>query len=489
LRDVLLARGALGVPAALAVLEPVLAGLAEAHRRGLVHRDVKPENVLISRAGAVKVADFGLVTAAAQAGASHAGMILGTVAYLSPEQVTTGSADARSDVYAAGVLAYELLTGTVPFTGDTAISVAYRHVHDEVPPPSALAPGIPAELDDLVVRATRRAPAARPADAAAFLAALCRVAARAGVPRVPPPVPPARSDAADDADRGWAGADPQRLTAAPGPRGTRLLVGGTAWPEPEPEPEPADRVVVRRRSRRLFGVGMAVVATLGLLVGASGWWLGDGRWTTVPQVVGLERAAAERLLTDADLTATVTVAPHDTLAAGLVAAVEPAGDRRLPRGGAVQLTVSGGRPVVPAVAAGTPVAVAEQAVRDAGLEPGREVRREYSTRVPAGAVIRTDPPAGTALRARSEVALVVSRGPEPERQVRVPLLVGRTASAAAATLTELGLDVQVERAVPFDTGPFDTGPFGRDDGGRVVAQSHGAGSLVDPGTTVTLRTL
>ncbi|MDT7580097.1 MAG: eukaryotic-like serine/threonine-protein kinase, partial [Pseudonocardiales bacterium] len=156
LRDVVAARGALDVPAALAVLEPVLAGLAEAHRRGLVHRDVKPENVLISRTGEVKVGDFGLVTAAAQAGVSHVGMILGTVAYLSPEQVSTGSADSRSDVYAAGVMAFELLTGSVPFTGDTAISVAYRHVHDEVPAPSTLVGGVPPELDDLVVRATRR---------------------------------------------------------------------------------------------------------------------------------------------------------------------------------------------------------------------------------------------------------------------------------------------------------------------------------------------
>jgi serine/threonine-protein kinase len=234
---------------------------------------------------------------------------------------------------------------------------------------------------------------------------------------------------------------------------------------------------------------MAVVATLGLLVGASGWWLGDGRWTTVPQVVGLERAAAERLLADADLTATVTVTRHDTLDAGLVAAVEPAGDRRLLRGDAVRLTVSGGRPVVPPVAGGTPVAAAEQAIREAGLEPGRAVRREYSTTVAAGTVIRSDPPAGTALRSGSEVALVVSRGPEPERQVRVPFLVGRTASAAVAALTELGLEVEVERAIPFDPGPLGPDPFDRDDGGRVVAQSHGAGSLVDPDTTVTLRTL
>ncbi|MGH3586656.1 MAG: protein kinase domain-containing protein, partial [Pseudonocardia sp.] len=150
LRDVLRERGALGVPAAFAVLDPVLAGLAEAHRLGMVHRDVKPENVLLSRTGEVKVADFGLVTAAAQAGASTAGMIMGTVAYLSPEQVATGDADARSDVYAAGIMFYELLTGAPPYTGDTAISVAYRHVNSDVPPPSQIAGDVPPELDALV---------------------------------------------------------------------------------------------------------------------------------------------------------------------------------------------------------------------------------------------------------------------------------------------------------------------------------------------------
>ena len=140
----------------------------------MVHRDVKPENVLISRSAEVKVADFGLVTAAAQAGQSHAGMIMGTVAYLSPEQVATGAADARSDVYAAGVLLYELLTGAPPYSGDTPISVAYRHVNSDVPPPSLIAGDVPPELDELVLRATRRDPAARPADAAAMLAELRR---------------------------------------------------------------------------------------------------------------------------------------------------------------------------------------------------------------------------------------------------------------------------------------------------------------------------
>ena len=255
LRDVLRARGALPAPTAVAVLGPVLDGLAQAHARGLVHRDVKPENVLISRTGEVKVADFGLVTAAAQAGASHAGMILGTVAYLAPEQVTTGAADARSDVYAAGVLAYELLTGVPPYTGDTSISVAYRHVHDDVPPPSSLAADVPPELDELIVRATRRDPAVRPVDAGAFLAALCRVVDRARIPPVPPPVPPARPEPAD-AGRATTTATPQRLPGIPGPRGTRALPREeAAWAAvgaPPPAPV-ADPVRIRRRSRRVFG--------------------------------------------------------------------------------------------------------------------------------------------------------------------------------------------------------------------------------------------
>jgi serine/threonine-protein kinase len=246
-----------------------------------------------------------------------------------------------------------------------------------------------------------------------------------------------------------------------------------------------DHVRARRRSRRRFGVGVAVVATLGLVVGATGWWLGDARWTTVPRVVGMDRAAAEQLVTAADLVATVAVAHDDTVAAGRVAAEDPAADGRLRRGGTVRLTVSSGRPVVPAVAAGTAVATAEQAVRDAGLDPvTSNDRQEYSGTVPAGKVIRTDPATGAAVASGGTVTLVVSRGREPTRQVRVPFLIGRTQAEAVATLTALGLEVDVERAIPFDRGPF-----GPDDGGRVVAQDHGAGSLVDPGTTIVLRTL
>ncbi|MBO0849372.1 MAG: serine/threonine protein kinase, partial [Pseudonocardia sp.] len=189
LRDVLVERGALGIPEALAVLEPVLAALAAAHAHGLTHRDVKPENVLISGSGAVKVADFGLVTAVAQAKASTAGVILGTVAYLSPEQVTGSTVDARSDVYAAGVMLYEMLTGRPPYGGEHALSVAYQHVNQDVPAPSELVPGLPPDLDALVACATQRDRDARPRDAETLLHAVRGVRAALGIPRVAVPTP------------------------------------------------------------------------------------------------------------------------------------------------------------------------------------------------------------------------------------------------------------------------------------------------------------
>ncbi len=161
LRELLVERGPMPPHAVAAVLGPVLSGLAMAHREGLVHRDVKPENVLISDDGDVKIVDFGLVRAIADAKITSTSVILGTAAYLSPEQVSTGDATPASDVYAVGILAYELLTGTTPFTGDTALAVAYQRMDNDVAPPSTVIGGVPAQFDELVLRATARNPAER----------------------------------------------------------------------------------------------------------------------------------------------------------------------------------------------------------------------------------------------------------------------------------------------------------------------------------------
>jgi serine/threonine-protein kinase len=474
LRDVLRARGAVGVPAAFAVLEPVLAGLAEAHRLGLVHRDVKPENVLISSSGEVKVADFGLVTASARAGASSAGMIMGTVAYLSPEQVATGAADPRSDVYAAGVLLYELLTGAPPYSGDTPISVAYQHVNSDVPPPSHVAGDVPPELDELVLRATRRDPAARPADAAALLALLQEARELLEVPRVRPPRPPARPIDEQDTIPSEArnGRALRNTRALPRPDGTAPDV------ERRPAAAPRSHRQRRRRSRRIFATWIAVVLVLGLLVATAAWWLGTGRWTAMPSLLGVDRQVAERLIAEADLVARVTEAHDDAVAAGRVAATDPAADARLLRGAEVRLTISLGRPVVPEVAAGTTASAAEQAVRDAALTPVRATDSdEFSDDVPAGALVRTDPPAGTALPIGAPVTLVLSKGVEPPRDVAVPFLIGEDASDAVDELVDAGLEPDIQAQFPFGS-----------ENGTVVAQDPEPGTRVDPGTTVVLLT-
>jgi serine/threonine-protein kinase len=175
--------------AVAAVLRPVLGGLAAAHRAGLVHRDVKPENVLISDEGEVKIVDFGLVRAVAEAGITSTSVILGTAAYLSPEQVKDGNASPRSDVYAAGIVAYELLTGQTPFSGDTALSVAYQRLDTDVPAPSSVISGVPSQFDELVQRATARDPADRYADAQDMGAELDAIVEALHLPdfRVPSP--------------------------------------------------------------------------------------------------------------------------------------------------------------------------------------------------------------------------------------------------------------------------------------------------------------
>ncbi|MGV0814643.1 protein kinase [Mycolicibacterium boenickei] len=243
LRELLAERGPMPPHAVAAVLAPVLGGLAVAHRAGLVHRDIKPENVLISDDGEVKIADFGLVRAVAEAKITSTSVILGTAAYLSPEQVSTGDSDPRSDVYAVGILTYELLTGTTPFTGDSALAVAYQRMDNDVPAPSSVIAGVPTQFDQLVRRATARDAGQRFADAQDMRAELHQIVDDLGLPpfRVPAPQHSAQHLAAT------------RVHDLPGPddhRGEATTVVTAAPPAPSAVPlAPAPRQPTREITR------------------------------------------------------------------------------------------------------------------------------------------------------------------------------------------------------------------------------------------------
>jgi serine/threonine-protein kinase len=294
LRELLRERGPMPPHAAAAVLAPVLNGLAVAHRAGLIHRDVKPENVLISDDGEVKIADFGLVRAVAEAKITSTSVILGTAAYLSPEQVASGNADPRSDVYAMGVLAFELLTDQIPFTGDSALAVAYQRMDHDVAPPSSLIAGVPPQFDDLVLRATARDPAARYADAQDMGDDLADIVDELGLPpfRVPAP----RQSAAHlSATRQHTRPRDAAVTVAhapapPSPRQhTRELTRGPDdWVEPAEEDDDDYQPVAgqfagidmtefhwaRQRARRAQLFWVVAVLTLTGALGAAAWTLG-----------------------------------------------------------------------------------------------------------------------------------------------------------------------------------------------------------------------
>ncbi|MFZ4372103.1 MAG: protein kinase domain-containing protein [Mycobacterium sp.] len=289
LRELLRERGPMPPHAVVAALRPVLGGLGVAHRSGLVHRDVKPENVLISDDGEVKLVDFGLVRAVAEAGITSTSVILGTAAYLSPEQVLGGDTGPRTDVYAAGVMAFELLTGATPFSGDNAITVANLRLDHDVPPPSSMIDGVPGQFDSFITRATARDPDGRFGDASAMAAELDAIAEELGLPkfRVPAPRNSAQHTAA-------AVAPPvqrptRQLTRGPQDRQPVAASGDDAETElvHVDEPDESDSsprqfaginieefVWARQRARRVLTFWVLTVFVLTGLVALAGWELG-----------------------------------------------------------------------------------------------------------------------------------------------------------------------------------------------------------------------
>ncbi|ARF61260.1 serine/threonine protein kinase [Streptomyces violaceoruber] len=470
LRDVLRERGALQPRAALDILEPVLAALGAAHRAGFVHRDMKPENVLIGDDGRVKVADFGLVRAVGTA-TDTTNSLLGTVSYLAPEQIEHGSADTRSDVYACGVVLYEMLTGAKPHTGENAAQVIYRHLNSDVPPPSAVVPGLPVALDSLVASATARNPEVRPHDAVLLLAETRE--ARAGLTEAElDAVPPqALSDTHDGAD--------DRTSVIPRalPADDAGTVHRTSRLETPPAVSAARRRPLLRRGpfagphRTLILVLTAVLLTLG--IGTGVWYINSGQFTQVPSLLGQTQQEAEQRIARAGLELKgVERVFSDSVERGSVVRSVPASGNRIRGNGSVKLVVSRGPEIVrvPDVV-GSSLADARRSLKKVGLVPGM-VTKEFSEDVARGEVVRTDPRAGTDRNPDTAVALVVSKG----APIDVPDVTGLSVEDATAELEAEGLRAEVLPGRVHST----------EVKGDIAEQSPGEGTEAAEGDTVEL---
>jgi serine/threonine-protein kinase len=470
LREVIHEEAPLTAREALAILEPILLALRAAHAAGMIHRDVKPENVIVRHDGEVKVADFGLARAITnQTATSQTGVLLGTVSYLSPEQVERGQADARSDVYAAGLLLFEMLTGRKAVTGDTPIQIAYQHVHGSIPAPSTLVPEVPRPLDELVARSTALDPDHRFDSAAELVAALRHVR------RVLSPTDLDRRGTAprtDTAVRAPAAADTSARTASPGDTGeltglhtTPVLERTTAMP--------LTAIPVQRRRRRRWPAWLAAVLLV-LGGGAAGWWFtaGPGGTTVVPGLVGQSVAQARSSLQAASLSMDEHDEFSETAAKGTVLRIEPGAGTQLSKDSTIRVVVSKGqeRYTVPKLV-GTKAADAVDVLGPLTLTVG-DTRQQWSETVPKGRVVSQSPDPEASVKRGTAVDLVVSKGPEP---IDVPKVTGTPFDAAAAKLGKLGFQVRRGADVNSDTVPA----------GNVVSQDPASGTL-HRGDAVTL---
>ena len=464
LRDLMQDRGALAPRTVLDILEPILAGLGAAHRAGLVHRDIKPENVLLTEDGRVKVTDFGLVRAVSGESQATTGQVMGTVSYLAPEQIEQGAIDPRTDVYACGILLFEMLTGAKPYTGDSPMQVVYQHISMDVPPPSTLVPGLAPQLDAITTAAASRDANRRPSDAVALLAALQHV--RRGLT-------PAQLDAEP-------GLPPQAVQQQPPMERTSImrelppdLVMPRRTPPEErfaPPPSRASRRPQRRRRR--WVVPAVVLLVIGLVAGGATWAL-DGLYMQMPSVLGQTQGQAVQTLQADGLTVSITQDFSSTVASGKVISSNPGVGTRIRKDSSVTLDVSKGpdRPAVPDVT-GKSQSDAEQAVKDAGLAVG-QVTQQPSDSISQGHVISTDPAVGTKEQPNTVVNLVVSSGAQP---VPLPNVVGESVDQATSDLQDAGFNVQLD---PNQVYSADA------DAGDVAAQSPN-GDSASKGTTVTL---
>lgn len=502
LRDVITHRTPASARQALTLLIPVAEALAEAHRRGLVHRDIKPENVLLAggRQSGVKVADFGLARAVTATSQHTSEMLWGTAAYLAPEQVERGAADARTDVYAVGLLLFELLTGVKAFPGEDALRVAYEHVHGAVPDPRELVATVPAPVAELVRHAAATDPGHRPQDAGEMLTQMRELLQELPDGQLDT-VPDAGQDDADPdrtqalrASHPRSGGEPTQLVTSGGASHTRRLptrqppgdghyartTGNKAPTRRRPQraaARPAASAAAPARRRRR-GLGWLVALLVLLLAGgaAYGVWYftqGPAVHSTMPAVVDLPEDAARAELDARQLDPVVSHAYSEDVPEGVVVSADREPGTTLRHGTDVALVVSQGpeRYAVPPLA-GLTLDSAQASLESAQLSLGEQTR-EHDEVEPEGRVLRSSPQPGEQRPPGTPVDLVLSAGPAP---IGVPDVTGRTQQAATSELTGLGLTVTVDPTrVPDDEVPE----------GSVVSQSPSSGEL-ERGAAVTL---
>jgi serine/threonine-protein kinase len=461
LREYLNERGRFEVKDAINYLTPILSALAAAHALGIVHRDIKPENILISKDGRIKIADFGLARGEliGSTMTAESSVILGSVSYLSPEQVQRGIADSRSDVYAAGIVAYEMFTGEKPFIGDSPIQIAYMHVNEAIPRLRSKRKEIPQGLDDLIASATAKNPDDRPRTAGDFLARLQTIQIELDPKKnqldlgLDLPVEPIREKA-----RKKIKDEPIKEETVEVKETTREL---------KRKEEKKKRASARvRRNRK-------VALILAIALGIGGWWtlVGPGSRVVVPSTVGGSFNEAVASFTPLGLTAVVLENRFDEeIAKGKIIESEPPGGGKVDAGGSVKLIISKGpeRYTIPSIAGLTPEA-AQGAITKLPLTIGTTTE-VFNSEIPKGFVISSTPASGSSVKRDSKVNLIISKGIE---QIALVSYVGKSGEQALNELTEAGFNVEPGYAFSETTPEL-----------AVISQSPEGGASANKGGTV-----
>lgn len=429
LREYLEESGKFSVAQALQYLTAILGALAAAHKLGIIHRDIKPENILISNDGRIKIADFGLAHGALIGSTltAESSVVLGSVSYLSPEQVQRGISDSRSDVYSTGILAYELLVGEKPFSGDSPIQIAYMHVNNRVPKISQSRSDIPKELDELIYSATSANPDERPRDAGVFLSAIQDIARS---------IDPKRNQLSLELDI------PLQKIAEKPSRSKKKS-------KPEPVKEITQEKPIRemtagtkRKISKRVRRNRIIAAMLAVALGIGGWYVlvGPGSRIVVPSVVGASVEEANTALTPLGLRSEVVEKRFDEdIAAGKILESDPSGGDKIDAGGIVKLIVSKGqeRYVIPVLTGLTP----EAAIKSLTTQPLKSagIVEEFNSTIPKGLVISTNPSNGQKVKRDTPVTILVSKGVE---EIALTTYVGQSADQAQNELTDAGFNVE-----------------------------------------------